>query len=385
MSTTYSLLEHAVLLQDRARVRSYVRALRRYVRPDSAVLEIGSGVGFFALVATRLGAASVIGLEPDDIVLMARYLLEPNQASSKVVFTQVTSQEFEGLRADVVVSDLRGVLPMFENNIAAIIDVRSRLLRDSGVIIPRADRLCAALIDAPQTYSMLRTPWKRPLLGIDMRDLLPFALSDWVKVYAHWSQLVTPPAVWACIDYRTVTSEDVAGAARWVMDDAETAHGVLVWFEAELAEGVYYSSGPDNPGSVYGQAFFPFSAPLECPRGCEVNIELRTWKKESEYQWEWTAAVSSEDRTGRHIRKYSQTTVMADLHLRSRPNSICSQRRSAAESAVEFCRAVPWFCGRSRRANGDWDVDQCPRPVLPTPAASDSIEGLATAASPIVT
>jgi hypothetical protein len=40
--------------------------------------------------------------------------------------------------ADVIVSDLRGVLPLMQHHIPAIVDARQRLLAPGGVLIPRA-------------------------------------------------------------------------------------------------------------------------------------------------------------------------------------------------------------------------------------------------------
>jgi protein arginine N-methyltransferase 1 len=62
------------------------------------------------------------------------------------VSTQITLPE----RADMMISDLRAVLPLFQQHIPSIVDARKRLLQPGSVMIPRRDTLWGAVIHAPE-------------------------------------------------------------------------------------------------------------------------------------------------------------------------------------------------------------------------------------------
>ena len=56
----YSLSLHAEMVADRVRVDAYARALRSVVTPSSFVVDIGTGIGVFAVIARQLGATDFI-------------------------------------------------------------------------------------------------------------------------------------------------------------------------------------------------------------------------------------------------------------------------------------------------------------------------------------
>src|SRR5688500_17948717 len=103
------------MLADRVRMDAYEAALARVVRPGSVVLDIGTGTGMMALIACRLGARRVYAVDPGDSVHLARAVARSAGFADRIELIQDVSTRVElPERADVVVSDLRGVLPLFE-------------------------------------------------------------------------------------------------------------------------------------------------------------------------------------------------------------------------------------------------------------------------------
>src|SRR5579862_2785078 len=56
------------MVHDHPRNAAYEMALRRVVKPDSCVLEIGTGTGLLAMIAARSGAAEVVTCESNPFV-----------------------------------------------------------------------------------------------------------------------------------------------------------------------------------------------------------------------------------------------------------------------------------------------------------------------------
>jgi len=75
---------------------------------------------------------------------------------------------------DIIVSDIRGSLPLFGHAIASIEDARQRLLAPGGRLIPQRDTLKAAVIEASEFYSKLVSPWSHSSAGLDCRPRYRF-------------------------------------------------------------------------------------------------------------------------------------------------------------------------------------------------------------------
>src|SRR5256714_2578071 len=144
----YGLGAYGSMIADRVRVEAYAEALRKSVRKGSVVAEIGTGPGIFAVLACQLGATRVYAIEPSEIIQVAREVAAANGCADKIEFFEELSDRVTlPVRANVVLSDLRGVLPLFQRHIPAIVDARRRFLAPGGTLIPQKDMLWAAIVE----------------------------------------------------------------------------------------------------------------------------------------------------------------------------------------------------------------------------------------------
>ncbi|HSE23713.1 MAG TPA: 50S ribosomal protein L11 methyltransferase, partial [Pyrinomonadaceae bacterium] len=84
----YSVYFYGRMLADTPRLRTYVEALKRSVKPGAVVLDLGCGPGFFALLACQLGARRVYAVEPDDVIQVAREAAVANGYAERIEFFQ---------------------------------------------------------------------------------------------------------------------------------------------------------------------------------------------------------------------------------------------------------------------------------------------------------
>src|SRR5438046_4338425 len=111
---------------DRPRVYAYARALQSVITPDSFVIEIGTGIGVFAVMARRMGARRVVAIEPDEAIAVAKMVAAEN-GETGIEFVRGLSTDLSfSEKADVVVSDLRGVLPLYNGHLQSVVDARNR-------------------------------------------------------------------------------------------------------------------------------------------------------------------------------------------------------------------------------------------------------------------
>lgn len=294
----YSIFGYGQMVSDSVRVDAYAKALRKFVNPESVVLDIGTGFGFFAVLACRLGARKVIAIEPDNVIEIARQVAVHNDCADKIQFIQDVSFRLSlAERADIIISDLRGLLPWFQKHLPAIMDARMKLLAPQGRLIPAKDTVWAALIESEELYSQYVNPWCSKPEAVDLSSARQFAVNQWRKGQKiSPSQFVGEPQKWATLDYASIECANVSSLISWKIDKPGTAHGVTVWFDTVLCDGIGFSNCPTDPQLIYGNAFFPFSNPISLTRGDTVTVRLQATLVGEDYIWVWNTRVSSGDR-----------------------------------------------------------------------------------------
>jgi len=290
----YSLSAYGLMVADRARVEAYAQALRKTVRPRSVVAEVGTGPGIFAVLACQLGAGCVYAIEPSEIIQVAREVAAANGCAAKIEFLEDVSERITlPRRADIVLSDLRGVLPLFQRHIPTIVDARKRFLAPGGTLVPRSDSLRAAIVEAPKPYGEIVSPWEQNPLGLELNSARNLAVNNIQKVRVGANQLLTEPREWATLDYYTIESPDVRSSLEWKTEQAGIGHGILTWFDADLAEGVGFTNAPGAPETIYGSLFFPWTRPVSLARGQAVCVSLEAKLIENDYVWRWTTQIEA--------------------------------------------------------------------------------------------
>lgn len=306
----YSIAGHGHMLADGVRMRAYEEALGRTVTPGCTVFDIGTGIGVTAILACRCGAGRVYAVEPGDAIHLAREIAARNGYADRIEFIQGLSTEVTlPRRADVIVSDLRGVLPLFGHHIPALVDARARHLAEGGVLIPAQDTLWAAVVEAPALYDEYTGPWNDSRWRLDLSAARRVVTSGWRKASVGPDAMLAPPARWVVLDYRTVVSPNVGTTLCWTASRAGTAHGLTAWFDATLVDGVGFSNAPGEPDTLYGRAFFPFADPVVLEAGDVVRVALRAHLVGDDYVWGWNTDVRARGAGAEPKARFRQSTL----------------------------------------------------------------------------
>ena len=236
------MLQHGSMMADRIRVDSYAEALRHAVRPGSVVLDIGTGCGIFALLASKFGAGRVYAVDPGEAIEVARQLAQANGVSDRIVFIRDLSTRISlPERVDIIVSNIGGVLPFFEQHLPSIIDARRRHLKPEGTLIPLEDRLFAAMVEAPDVYGRHTAPWEHNSYGLDLSHARQIMTNSWIKQRVSADKLLARPAAVCILDYRTLETTSCSAELSWTTERNGTAYGLSVWFESMLTQSISFA------------------------------------------------------------------------------------------------------------------------------------------------
>jgi protein arginine N-methyltransferase 1 len=227
------------------------------------------------------------------------------------VSTHVTLPE----RADVIVSDLRGILPLYGGHIPTIVDARQRHLAPGGILIPKRDTVRVALVEAQGVYNELTAPWDYPY-GLASEEAKQIALNSWIEENTDTfrkSNLLMEPRIWTVLDYLSIENPDV-GPSNLIQKSIRdgTAHGLLLWFDGEIADGIYIFNGPqaDKVAEVYGCGFFPLLEPVTLAKGDTITLDIRADLIGGQYIWRWHTRINSGDNSQEIKANFEQSTSL---------------------------------------------------------------------------
>ena len=320
----YSISGYGSMMWDRVRMPAYEEALRRSVSPGCVVLDLGAGTGIMSLLACRFGARRVYAVEPADAIHLARELAVANGFGDRIVFHQQDSTKLSLPEpVHVIVADLRGVLPLYHGNLAILADARRRFLKPGGRLLPARDTLWAALVEAPTAYHQLVNVWRENGFGFNLEAARRLMANNPVKERVRPEQLLTEPQSWAMLDYTIRDEPNVRGECHWTAQRSGNAHGLCLWFEGLLLDGVPLSNRPGAPEMIYGQNFFPLVESIPIAAGDRVDVTLDARLVGDDYVWSWETQVFSA--AGVELAHFRQSTLAAT------PLTPASLRKRAAD------------------------------------------------------
>jgi protein arginine N-methyltransferase 1 len=296
------------MLADQWRLKAFEQSIRAAVKPGDVVLELGTATGLMAFWAAQAGARHVHAVEPDVTIALARQSARDNGLDERITFHQTVSSRLTlPERADVLIEDMRGAMPCYKTHLLDVLDAQARLLTPDASFICQRDTLLITVAEAEKQSRCVHAPWDGSRWGLDLGAVRRLAPNCYVRHRCAPDELLAEPRAWAEIHYPTVSSPHVRGGAELTVARAGTAHGLAMWFDAELFGGFRFSNAPTEPKHTYGSAFLPWPAPtplLACDR---ITVKLDAVFTGTDYEWNWASTVWREGQAA-PIAQFKQST-----------------------------------------------------------------------------
>jgi len=302
----YSLDEFGEMVGDALRFPAYCEAIARAVKPGDVAVDLGSGPGVFALLACKAGARKVYAIDIDSVVEFTRQFAGDNGFADRIECLRGDSRQILlPERANVIISDIRGALPLFGRAIHSLNDARKRLLAENGRMIPERDKLFAALVELPETYERIIAPW-RGVAGLNLDAALPLVLNTMYKRQCKPEKLISEKQEWHTLDYLDGANPKAGSALRFRAMRAGIVHGFVVWFETKLLDEIGFSTEPGAKDSVYGHIFLPLLVPVKVRAGEEIYAAVHADLINTDYVWRWEFKADAAE--GRDAVHFQQST-----------------------------------------------------------------------------
>jgi len=300
-----SLHEQERMLADQRRMDFYHEAITRHIKPGARVIDLGTGTGILAAFASRAGAAKVYAIDHSKILTHAKELAEHNRLEN-VEFVAKHSKEFSlDEKVDVILHEQMGDCLFDEAMVANISDLRDRLLKPGGLIVPsRFELFC------------------EPIKVRDER-LVPFIWEMTVKGYDYGCMVRSRPQE---PEYYRLVSTDLGIVEHYLgKPEPVLAFDLHTVNEAELPHEIRFSRTVVNAGRLDGYAVFframvdddlsLGSAPLDAQRAphwgfrilrserddfaegdvIDVTLKVEKWPEVNSWRWSHTKRARAKD------------------------------------------------------------------------------------------
>jgi protein arginine N-methyltransferase 1 len=264
---THPLKWHRQMLTDQARVEGLAKAIGRAVQPGDVVLDLGAGTGLLSFLACRCNAARVYAAEQGPIADLARELAAINGLADRVTVlhdhsTRVALPE----PVDLILSETLGSFGLEEDLLENLEDVRQRLLRPGGRLLP--DRL--QLWAAPTEESPDLGGWTTELeqrwgLSLAPLELLSRHLTGHLR--AAPERLLAEPRLLVDLDLYQRPPATVAGTTEYRVQRRGVLAGWVGWFSAWFQGEAFLSTAPPIRFTSWDNAFFPVAEPVTVEPG----------------------------------------------------------------------------------------------------------------------
>jgi type I protein arginine methyltransferase len=293
-----NLFWHDLMLADAVRMEHYARAIEKHIQPGMVVADLGTGSGILACLAGMRGAR-VYAVEHSSIIERACELAASNGLPN-IMFIQCHSRQFQPPeKLDVILHEQIGMSLVDEDMIENLLDMRDRLLKPNGLILPGYFSL---FIDPVELRDNQRLPyiWEKRFHGLNFSCFKP-AVAPWSAGKGYDKRALNPADVGKFLAHRqrvleldlhTINAGSLPG--RWKYDarieKAGRLDGFCLYFGVQFDDELRFETGPDCPPTSWGCRLLRCEA-RELAQGSRLHFELHPTSITNAESWTWTYTV----------------------------------------------------------------------------------------------
>ncbi|MFT7172222.1 MAG: protein arginine N-methyltransferase 1 [Paracoccaceae bacterium] len=284
------------MLSDEPRMAFYHTAITRHIKSGDRVIDLGTGTGILAAFASRQGAEQVYAVDHSTIIEHAKRLAAENGIEN-VDFEDVHSSKFYlDEPVDVILHEQIGDFLFDEAMVPNVCDLRDRLLKAGGLILPSQFELFCE----PMTlHDDRRVPyiWElTDVYGFDFssmgrsrpKDMEYYRLvSCDLGVVKHF---LGNPVPIVQVDLHTITESTLplkVSFRRKVIKEG-LLDGLVVYMKARVDDDLVLSSSPLDPGRAPHWGFRILrldQSHVEIGDELEVTLTVKDWSDPETWEW----------------------------------------------------------------------------------------------------
>ena len=279
---------HIAMMNDTGRNDALFRAIKDVVQKGDFVFEVGSGSGLLSMMSISQGAGKVVSCETSsEIASTAAKILNKNGYEKQITIINKHSRDIaigKDLpgKADIIISEILSSEFVGENILSSLYDVKRRLLKVDGKMIPESGGIMIALVG--ESDFIKENLYVDNVYGFDLSDFNSIInrkhgiknrhddiniISDPVEVF-HFDFYSEELSIKKLIDLEIEANQ------------SNKCYGVITWNKINLSENITYENDPSKIDSHWTTPLYLFKNPIKVEKGKKIIISCsiekdRTW------------------------------------------------------------------------------------------------------------
>ena len=276
------------ILNDADRIQAFARAIRRQVSTQDVVVDLGTGLGTYAMLAAQAGAKRSIGIEFDSIINVARQIALQNNLDVEFI---------RGDALDVELSE-RATLLIFEDFSSGLLDgpappllaaARKQLVAPSCRILPQGAELEIAPVASQRAHDMAfpNRADDYTCYGLNFQPLQYITQNSVHHIRSPGDlALLADPVVVLRHSFEEDLPQKWAADVTFELAAEQTLAGVCLWHNLVVDEQNRYSNAPGE-AAIGGQYFFAIPEVWDVKPGQRLRCEVAFQRISVDGFWRW--------------------------------------------------------------------------------------------------
>lgn len=266
------------LLGDAVRNQALTEALRQTIKPGlTRVADLGTGTGYLAMQARRLGARAVWACEEHQGLFdLAAHLIQANRLDGILLAGGHSSRLHPPWPVDLLVAEVLGNWATEEHLIESLADANRWLAPQAHIIPCQVDSLVCPITGQATIASL--DIWPRITGDFDFSAARCISLDNLYVRTVPAEELLDSGQAARRFDRLTFPGSPASrrdSRVEWTMPAALTIQAFAAWWEATLVPGLVLSTSPLQPPTHWEQIVLPLATPLWVQAGDLVDLRIK--------------------------------------------------------------------------------------------------------------
>lgn len=283
---------HEIMLTDKVRMDAYFKAIQKHIKEGDVVLDFGTGIGILSFFASLKKPSKIYAIDRSDFIENAKLVAEKNGIKN-IEFVKINSKDFKiKQKVDIILQEHIGKYFFNEKMIENVVDLRNRLLKKNGKILPNKFELFIVPVKIKDEFN-IPLLWELKIHNIDF-SCLEKKFRDSIKIYRRISNdkldyFLCEPEKFCSFDLEKIKDGIPLKRIHFKkkIEKSGRLDGFCMYFKAIFDEDISFTNSPLNEQTFWGTPLLRCKS-KKFKKGDSIEFEM-VFKDLLDFKkWEWS-------------------------------------------------------------------------------------------------
>lgn len=287
--------EHERMLADNVRLAPYHQGIKKYVKEGDTVIDLGTGTGILSFFAAQKNPKKIYALDHSSIMKVAKLIAQHNNIKN-IEFVNINSRNFTlEEKVDIIIHEQIGDFLFEENIIENVTDLRNRLLKPDGRILPNKFEFFIEPIMLHEEYNIPFLWEQHSIFGIDFsctKEICSTIVGASHNYYGisrgQIEKMLSTEEPGFTFDLEEIEAHSIPKKLLLsrVMKENGRLDGFAVYFKVKFDDNIHFSTHPLGRNTNWaGRMLRVESRNVQMGQRIEFNMDIKKINNPDTWSW----------------------------------------------------------------------------------------------------